>query len=224
MGRKCEGCRYYEDEKEHFQPQTPLDALAYQEFLQELANFEEWLAENQDRELIIYGTIDSVKPRFQKTIGRKMSQVHLHGYVVIFRDGFIGNTELNDYFYLIVTPHQQERWQLVRGDQLECRGQLRLDEGRLVFERIRALEFVSRSGLKAWDNSQALVSRRIATNFDHQPARCLNCWHGALVDVEDNSKRETQYRRELFCLKGIQQPQDCYLRALALKKQSECPY
>lgn len=224
MGRKCPGCRYYEDEKIHYQPQKRLSPVDHNLFLEALEEFEEWLNGNLDRTLTIYGSIDSVKPRFRKIIGKKSSQVHLDGYLVIFRRGFIDTTEFDDYFYSAISPHQQERLQLKRHDRLECKGILRLDDGRLLFERIHAVEFEERSQLQAWDNSQSLVTRLTASSFDYQPPQCQNCWFGALVDVIDYSKNEKKNRRELFCLKGISEPTMCYIRAIALKHQTDCPF
>ena len=88
-----------------------------------------------------------------------------------------------------------------------------LDRGRLVFPKIWTIDFEERSGEKTWTNSEARVARQVATFFPHQPQACLHCTHGALVDVKETKRKQTQLKRELYCLKGISDYRLCYLAA-----------
>jgi len=224
VGRNCEGCAHYEDEKVHFQPSIQISDEGFTSFKFELEEFKEWLADHLEKTHLIFGTINSVKPRFIKTVDKNQYKVKLAGYIVIFNKGFIGRTEFSDYFYLVISSSQQDRWLLRRGDTIECSGTLTLNKGRLVFTGIHKIEFEKRSELKPWTRSEALVARQTATNFKRQPAKCIDCWYGALVDVTDISGSESKNRRELFCSKGLESPEACYLKVGHLRRQSECPY
>ncbi|MDZ7261625.1 MAG: hypothetical protein ONB05_05915 [candidate division KSB1 bacterium] len=211
MGRLCSGCRYYYDVKVHHQPQIILSESEYQLFLEELEAFEDWLATIEGHEVNFGGTIESVKPRFMKTIRSDGSQVKLVGYLVQFKEGYVDTVHLEDRCYALISVEQQERNKFAGGDVVEFKSWLKLDQGRLIFPRMKAVEWVEKSPNGAWTYSQALVAKKTSTIFHKQPLRCLSCPKGALVDVEDHSGPKVQKRRELFCLEGIADPEYCYL-------------
>lgn len=214
MGRLCPGCAQYRDEKVHYQPQIHLTPAEFARFQQELAAFEEWVEENQGREKDVTFRIDSLKPRFHKELDGHGARLRLDGYLLIIREGFIGRDAFDDFFYAVITPSQQERLALAPGDELDARGIFALDQGRVLFPHLRAIEVNFRSGETTWSNSKALVAKQSARPLGRQTEQCLHCRQGALVDVIDRSGRQERRRRELICLEGIGSESSCYYQAM----------
>lgn len=226
VGRLCEGCNHYRDEKMHYQPMVRLSKEEFALFREEVEAFDEWLSSAQKRECDIFCRIDSVKPRFHKEMFGQRSQLRLDGYLLIIENGFIGTEAIEDYFYLVISPQQQERFAFAPGDEMDCRGQFIIDRGRILFPRIFSVEFASRSDAETWNNSRALVAREAATVFQQQPAKCLHCPDGALIDVVDRQAAGIGHRRQLICLQGVADWKACWIgsikRSAALIE--ECPF
>jgi hypothetical protein len=214
VGRKCSGCKYYYDEKIHYQPKVMVTPDEYRSFEEELEEFEEWLAEKENNEITFFGKVETIKPRFHHSWNNTHGQVRLKGWLVTFAQGFIGTESFEDPLYAHISPHQQERFRIAPGDQFEVRATLSIDRGRIILTRLRGIDIEQRSGEVTWTNGQALVARQSATFFEGQPAKCLACHYGALVDVEDRVDGRIHSRRALYCLKGIVDPQVCYVSAL----------
>ena len=212
-GRLCEGCRYFLDEKIHYQPRILISGAKFEAFQRELEEFDEWMSEFQNRELDILCEISSVKPRFKKIISNGKGQLRLDGYVLVLRHGYIGVTEFDDYFYANISSHQQDRLRFAPDNKFEARGRMALDRGRVVFNKIWAITFQDRSGHSAWNNSRALVSRTTATEFQRQPESCIKCPSGALVDTIEIQNGQKSFRRSLYCLEGMRDVQTCYMAA-----------
>jgi hypothetical protein len=215
VGRLCEGCTYYLDEKIHYQPRILLSGAEFEEFKQELEDFDESVSEHQNRDLDILCDISSIKPRFKKTISGGKGHLRLDGYLLVMRHGFIDITEFDDYFYANISPNQQDRFRFAPGDRFEARGRMSLNRGRLLFNKIWAVNFESRSGKLTWNNSRALVARSSAFEFRAQPESCIQCPYGALVDTVEYVEGQKQFKRSLYCLEGIKNPELCYLPAMA---------
>lgn len=214
MGRLCEGCTYYLDEKVNYQPRLKLSALEYERFKEELQTFDDWIDEIKGRRISFWCRVGSLKPRFKRFIDINHGHFRLDGYVVVSKNGFIGSTPFDDYFYLYLSPRLQERLRLAANDTFEAKGYVTLDRGRVLIQRVHHIDFEERSGEKAWSNSEALVSREVATKFSHQPETCLHCAHGALVDTRERKGGREILRRELYCLQGIADPETCYIAPL----------
>ncbi|HNW60291.1 MAG TPA: hypothetical protein PKI62_11490 [bacterium] len=225
MGRLCPGCAHYRDEKVHYQPCLQLTPAGLARFQQDLEAFDEWVAEHQGREQDVTLRIAAVKPRFLKEIDSQGARLRLDGFLLIAREGFIGRDALEESFFAVITPQQQERLALAPGDLLDARGAFSLDQGRILFPRLHALEVSERIGAAAWRSSQALVARQSARTISGQPEQCLQCCQGALVDVIDRRSRPERPRRELICLEGIENETACYYQtALQLEENaSGCP-
>ena len=220
IGRLCQGCVHYSDEKIHYQPQIALSAIEFENFGEEVEEFDEWLSGVRNSTVTFWGEVDSIKPRFKKVISGGGGQIRLNGYLLIFKRGFIGAKSLDDYFYARISPFQQERLSFARGDQFEAKGHLTFDRGRIIMSKMWNLEFDSRSGKETWNNSEALVARESATLISTQPESCLHCSRGALVDEVEKKNGQTIMRRELYCLEGIADPQLCYVNAV--EKIDQC--
>jgi hypothetical protein len=211
VGRLCSGCNHFSDEKLNYQPSIKISDLELDSFREDIEQFEEWISENSNKDLELLVTVNSVKPCFKKTIAGGKGQIRLDGYLLAFKEGFIGRDNFEDYFYAHVSPNQQERLKFARGDKFEAKGRLSFDRGRILFPKIWAIEFESKSGDFAWSHSEALVARQTASHFKNQSENCLRCWFGALVDVSEKNYGNMTQKRELFCLKGFSDPSLCYI-------------
>jgi len=220
VGRLCHGCTHYSDEKIHYQPQIALSAIEFEDFKEEVEEFDEWLSGVSNTTVTFWGEIDSIKPRFKKTMIGSGGQIRLDGYLLIFKRGFIGTESFNDYFYAKISPFQQERLSFARGDQFEAKGHLTFDRGRIIMSKMWGVEFDLRSGKETWNNSQALVARESATLIADQPESCLHCSKGALVDVVERKNGQSTMRRALYCIEGIADPKLCYVNAM--EKIDQC--
>ncbi len=214
MGRLCEGCTSYLDEKIHYQPRILISGREFDEFQNEVEEFDEWVMEHQDRDLDIMCEVSSIKPRFKKTISNGRGQLRLDGYVVVMRYGFIGLTEFDDYFYANMSPNQQDRLRLAPGDKFEAKGRMKLDHGRVLFHKLWGVIFDYRSSQPTWNNSKALVARSSATEFKIQPESCIKCKYGSLVDTIELVDGQKKFSRSLFCLEGIRNPQECLVSVM----------
>ncbi len=221
MGRLCPGCAQYRDEKVHHQPSLRLSPAEYALFMEQCHTFDDWLMTCQGRDWDISFRIDALKPRFLKVLNPHGGQLRLDGYLLIARQGFIGRERLEDHLYAAVTPQQQERYAFAPGDEIDARGQFALDRGRILFPKIWTVEFNQRCGNPTWTNSQALVAKAGARPLPRQPRKCLQCPQGALVDIVQNDDRARSKRRELVCLQGISDEQDCYFSTLKTLEESE---
>ncbi|MBN1481895.1 hypothetical protein EH223_06100 [candidate division KSB1 bacterium] len=213
VGRLCEGCTHYTDEKIHYQPKIILSGAAFEEFQNELDDFDEWVNENENRDLEILCEISSIKPYFKKTMSGGKGQLRLDGYLLVMRHGYIGITEFDDYFYANISPNQQDRFRFAAGDTFEATGRMNLNRGRLLFNKVWSVTFEHRSSTPTWNNSKALVARASATEFYVQQEACIRCAHGALVDTVTYIDGQKQFKRSLYCLKGIKNPELCYISA-----------
>lgn len=214
VGRLCEGCTHYLDEKINYQPRILISGDEFERFKTDIEEFDEWISEHQDHDLNIWCDISSVKPRFKKILHTGKGQLRLDGYLIVVRQGFIGMTEFDDYFYVNISPNQQDRHRFAPNDKFEALGRMTFHHGRVVFNRIWAVEFEQRSRAETWNNSRALVARSSATEFNTQPESCIRCPKGALVDTVENNNGEKRFRRSMYCLEGVKDPQACYIFAL----------
>ncbi|GAB4340159.1 MAG: hypothetical protein Kow0037_25830 [Calditrichia bacterium] len=213
VGRKCAGCKYFYEEKVHNVPELKIDPAKYRHFLNELDEFEDWLNIHKLRELIFEGRVDGVKPLFVKKVYPKTAYISFRGYLVSFREIFLGNKRLEDYVYLVLSSRHYSRLQLGRGSRIEGRGILQVDEGRILLKKPRSIEILEAGEAPVWNDSAVAVARKTATEFPLQPEGCVRCPFGALVDVEKNGHSENGRRKELICLKGIADYRNCHVPA-----------
>lgn len=225
IGKNCFGCSYYYDIKVHSQPIIKLSQEKYQEFLEELQLFEDWLDEVVNNTVNFWGKIDVVKPRFSKMASSARNNLNLNGFTLIFREAYFDNTHFNDLCYAVISPERQQRLKFAAGDEVEFRATVELDRGRILLKRLRNVDFINRAQNHVWTYSDALVAKRTATFFEKQPAKCLTCAYGVLIDVYDQSHTKHTKRRELFCLKGVKDPElCCYLLPIeTMAEEYNCP-
>jgi hypothetical protein len=213
-GRKCAGCTYYVEEKLHFQPDLLMDAETREKFNEELEDFEAWLEKVSSVRQTVAGRIATVKPWFEKTVFSNGSRVQLRGYLLVLKRGFIGISALDDALYVRVPRPLMRQFMFVPKMKLEMTGEIREDRGRIVVHHPKSIEVLNRGWGRPWTDERALVAVRTATFLEEQPDRCLACPWGALADVVDRSEPDEKKYRNLFCLKGIADPDACYVPAM----------
>lgn len=209
MGKNCFGCRHFYEEQIFNRAELQISEEAYRDFQKELELFEEWLEENLNREIEIHGKIDGVKPLFHKRIFHKGESLSFSGFLVIFKSLFFDRTLMEDHVYLRMSPKSYASLKFGRGDVLSGRATLKLDNGRLVLQRLRRIDIEERGETPLWNESKALVARETATLIPAQPDGCVQCPYGSLIDTEDMSNPETRKYRQLYCLQGMNDYRIC---------------
>jgi hypothetical protein len=217
-GKTCKGCTYYVEEKIHLQPQLLLNKSEYDVFLEELDSFDAWLDSVCFRRLFVAGRIKTVKPWFELFILHRKHRVSLRGYLLVFKKGFIGMHSFDDTFYVRVSESLMRNFHFIPKMKVEMKGEIRRDRGRVVVHRPGNVEIVQRGWGKPWTREKALVAVKTASLLEEQPDLCLACPWGALADVTDEGDEERHYRN-LYCLKGVAEPDGCYVRAEKLLKK-----
>jgi hypothetical protein len=218
-GKMCRGCTYFDEEKVHLQPVLCLDEDSYERFLEDLDTFETWLEEVRYRRMEILGKIHSIKPWFQRILLHNEAHTKLRGHLLVFRKGFIGVTPFEDRFYVRISGACMDRNRFRPGMRVEMKGEVRTDRGRIIIHKPGQVECLS----KGWGNpltrERALVALRTATWLEGQPESCMSCHYGALADVIDRREPDEKRYRRLVCLKGIADPDGCYVRVSGKMRQ-----
>ncbi len=224
VGRLCFGCKYFYDEKVAHQLQLVLPQEQQQAFWDDLEVFEDWLAEIKGRQQTIYARVHSVKPHLKKQVLGKDARLQVEGYLLVFKESYIGRTHFEDFTYASVSKNLQKRLGFRPGDELEFVAVVNETHGRLVFRQLRQVEFGQRGrGNPPWPQNEMSLLLKTATEFRSQPEKCLYCPYGTLVDVfEESGQGKIRYRR-LLCLKGVQNPTDCVVQPLEKIASEGCP-
>jgi hypothetical protein len=220
VGRECFSCHEFYEERVIHRPEVALPQKEFEAFSEELREFRWWLSQNLGRRLPFQGLVSAVKPRFHVSQGRHRERLSQSGFLLGFREGFFGNSRMEDRFYGIAGDGLIQRLRIVPGTQLEGEALLLMDRGRLVLERLSRLEVLSPGEGTALTRSEALISQATATVFQGQPERCFSCPRGALLDVWDEQQN---LRHRVACLDGRPEPKDCsYAAELLLAELERC--
>lgn len=223
VGRLCQGCQYFFEDKINNRPEIRATGEEYGAWYERYKDFAEWVEKMQNRPVEVLAQVSAVKPRFQRFIFPKASELHLHGFQISFSEAFVGMDHLDDDSYAIIGRRTQDRLQLAAGMKLEFRATFTLHRGRVLFVNPHRIEIVEPAEEAAeWNSSKALVARTVATGFQWQPAKCLKCKFGVLADVEDRRQPETIERRQLYCLQGMPHPDMCTLVPGRSLGEDEC--
>lgn len=225
VGRDCFSCKNYFDEKILHQPEIILDEEAYKKFQLDLEEFEDWLEQNVGKWVEFSGIINSVKPHFKKVRYGSRESLSFPGFLISFREGYIDRTFFDDNIYLTVSRRTQQNLKFARGDEVDFQARLRTDRGRIVLERVRYVEFPHKEKEESWTQSQALVAKSTGTEIECQPEKCVMCENGCLLDVVEKTDKISPVKRHLFCLEGIENPEEClYHLVKRMKKEKELRY
>jgi hypothetical protein len=225
VGRDCFSCKNYFDEKMNYQPEILLDPEGYRKFERELEEFEEWLQETRGKWVEFSGTVKAVKPHFRKiTFGAKQT-ISFSGFLISFAEGYIDRAFFEDHIFVSISRLTQQNLRLAAGDEVEFQARLGISRGRIVLDRIRHVEFLHKENSKAPTVSEALVARSTGTEFDCQPEKCMICDKGCLLDVVDKADTKSPVRRHLYCLAGVENPDECVYRLLKkIESEKELRY
>jgi hypothetical protein len=225
VGRDCFSCKNYFDEKVVYQPEIILDSEQYKKFEGDLEEFEEWLEETVGKWVEFSGTVNSVKPHFRKIKFGSKETLSFPGFLISFKEGYLDRVFFKDHIFVTISKRTQQNLKFARGDEVEFKARLRIDRGRIVLERIRYVEFLHKEEATSWTLSQALVAKNTGKEFDCQPEKCMMCENGCLVDIVEKTDRSPNTRRHLFCLIGIENPEECmYHLAKKIKKEKKLKY
>jgi hypothetical protein len=213
VGRKCFGCRDFYEEKIHNYPELQIPPEKYKEFRRELEDFEDWLEEYRYKSVDFSGEVAAVKPHFINKVYPKTSFLSFRGFIVVLKDVFLDRIHFEDPVYLLITNNYFRRLALGTNARIEGSGNIHIDLGRLTLQKVRRVEILEKGESAYWNEESIQLARETATEFPEQPEGCVQCSMGALVDVEYNRDHHSSSGRKLFCLKGISDYRDCYVRA-----------
>jgi hypothetical protein len=209
VGNNCTQCRHYDEEKLHRYPEVILTPEAYRAFQEACREFDEWLEDHEDRLLDAGGRVASIRPHLLRRVDGPRSSLVLRGFLLRLEAAYVGRDGLEDALYLRISRAQQQRHQIAVGDDIEALARISLDRGRLVGAPARRIRIEIRSGNRPATWHEALLDRANAVSVPGQPARCLSCERGVLIDIEQMGSRRSGPRREVLCLEGIGRPRDC---------------
>ncbi|MBN2365441.1 MAG: hypothetical protein JXL67_04710 [Calditrichaeota bacterium] len=213
VGRKCYGCRDFYEEKIHNYPELQISEEEYAAFLKEFEEFEDWLAEKEYKQIEFAGTVRAVKPHFVQKVFPKTSFLSFRGYIVVLDNAFTDREHFEDPLYMLLSQRYYQDLRIGAGARIEGFAHIKADHGRIILYRSRGIEVLSCGGEPAWNDQSIQMARETATEFSEHPEKCVQCEFGALVDVDYQKDHHTSARRKLFCLKGISDYRDCYVRA-----------
>lgn len=210
--RKCTSCKDFYEEKIHNFPELQISSQEFQDFMKELRHFEDWLEEVQYKWIEFAGRVVKIKPHFRQKIYPKASFLSFCGYLIILTPAFLEWERFEDPVYAYISGKYLQQLKLGNGAEIEGMGQLGIDRGRVVMKRMKNIEVTEAGKETFWNEQKVLLSKETATEFPTQPEGCVGCEFGALVDVEYKRDHHSYPRRKLFCLKGIADFRDCYIR------------
>jgi len=223
VGNNCTQCRHYDEEKIHRYPEVVLPPGAYRDFQEACRRFDEWLEDHEGRLLEAGGRVTCIRPHLIRRVDGRRSSLVLRGFLLRLEPAYVGRDGLEDAFYLRIGRDQQQRQRIAVGDEIEALVRIVLDRGRLVGTSARRLRIETRSGARPFSWHAALLDRATAVTVPGQPARCLSCDRGVLIDVEQMGDRRGGPRREVLCLEGIGRPHECPYEVLEHERISgEC--
>ena len=209
VGRKCFGCKEFYDEKVINRPEVILSDEEFSKFMRDLGEFEAWLNSLKGMEVNLTGIIYSVKPRMRQVIQGKRGHIALSGFLLIFREAFIDLVKFEDLCYLTISKGLQAKYRFSKGDKVDLYARGSIDRGRLILKRPNRIEFDERGEGETWSWDKALVAARTATPIPHQLEKCFACDRGCLLDIIERTNVGERYKRQLFCLEGIKNPELC---------------
>jgi hypothetical protein len=222
VGRDCFSCKNYFDEKVVYQPEKVLDSEQHKKFERDLEEFEGWLDENVGRWVEFSGTVNSVKPHFRKIRLGSKETLSFPGFLISFNEGYLDRVFFQDHIFVTTSRRTQQNLKFAKGDEVEFQARIRTDRGRIVLDRIRYVDFQNKEEGKSWTLSQALVAKNTGKEIDCQPEKCMMCENGCLLDVVEKTDRSSGVRRHLFCMAGMENPEECvYHLAKKIKEQKE---
>jgi hypothetical protein len=226
VGRLCQGCKYYYEEKQAFNSELKISPEEFEAFRRELALWEDWLGQVEGREVEFRGTIHTVKPHMKAFDGRGGHKLRFVGWLLTFRSAIVRYDHFDDPIYVHISRTQMQRFAFSPGMEIDGLGTFHLDRGRPVLSRFHRVELLGDvPSASPPSETEALVSAASGETFNPAPEKCMLCARGILVDVEGEKSRQSRPSRCLLCLEGMPDPQSClfHLRDALAGKQAPVP-
>ena len=206
VGKKCFNCKYFYEEKRHQYPELITQKEEHVPFIEQFLEFEEWIDELQSKRVACEGTVSGITPDLSlKQQGNRQS-VSAHGFLIRFEEGFIDNQHFEDPFFLSISAISQNKLLFRKGDNIEFEANLIIDRGRLKFIKSGRFQFYERGDEKTLRKHDVIVALQTYSIQENQPAKCMVCTYGMLVDMENSTSGPS---RATVCLQGIADYQYC---------------
>jgi hypothetical protein len=202
VGKDCFSCSFFYDLKNAFQPELLVSHDEYQEFAKEFAAFEEWIVGISGKRIEVRGKITSISPLLTNYGENGLANVSCRGILLYFREGIFKYDRFLDPFYARLSFDVYDRSGVVVGDEIDFKGELLIDRGRFVFEKVGSVEVIRAAGGDQVPANQLRQVKYTGTVIESQPAKCLRCRHGLLIDNAASDGRSTP-RRLMYCAKGV---------------------
>lgn len=202
VGKDCASCRYFYDLKQAFSPDLKADPADYERFRKDLADFEEWIDEISGRRIEVRGRIKSINPWLTNRGDNGSIRIACRGALLYLVDGVFAYDLFLDPFYARLSFDVYDRAELAVGDVIDMKAQLEIDRGRFVFGKVGSIEIVDHGSGGSLTSSELRQMKFTGTVVDGQPAKCLRCPHGLLIDSQQSDGRSAP-RRLLYCKKGV---------------------
>lgn len=209
-GANCTRCSYFKEQKIIRNPEILLQKDEYENFLDDLDCFEEWIERNRGRFLQFRGTISWIKPSFEKKIYRKNTATILKGFIIGFKNSFIDIERFDDYTYALFTGNEQDRLALSRGDEIEFSGKFDMDNGMIMFYNHKQLEIITRAyQFEPPTSSQAKVALAVSKILTKKDEKCTDCPSGSLIYIKDFTGNKLKQFRRFICAEGYENAEVC---------------
>jgi hypothetical protein len=202
VGKDCFSCPFFYDLKLAFTPDVKADAAEYDRFKREFAEFEEWVGQLKGKRIELRGEIKTINPLLTNNGENGSPRIACRGALLYLVDGIFGYDRFLDPFYARLSFGVYDRAALAIGDTVDMMGELEIDRGRFVFGRVGNIEIVRGEDNDPVPSAQLKQSRFTGTVIDGQPAKCLRCPHGLLIDSNQSDGRSAP-RRLLYCTEGV---------------------
>jgi hypothetical protein len=202
VGKDCFSCPYFFDIKEVYQPETKLPENEYRNFLREFEEFEDWVTELTRRRIEVRAVVKAINPLLVDHGGNGIPKIAGRGVLLYFGEGIFEYDKFLDPFYARLSFSVYDRYRIAVGDEIDFKGELRIDRGRFVIDRVGGIETIRASGGEIADLKELRQARFTGTVIEGQPAKCLRCPNGLLIDSL-NSDGRSQPRRLMYCTKGV---------------------
>ncbi len=204
-GKDCTYCRNFTEDKNQRIPKLLVSAEEYDNFLDELREFEFYFENIKFKRIEFSGIVQYVKPLIVENgsqNGRKAE-----GFLMGFARGYFGTDFINDKLYAHISLSLQQRYGFRAGDRVEFYCYAALERGRIILMRLKSPIFSERGDGYIWDKSKASAAISSGKFLKSKPKKCRRCPMGILVDTE--SERCHGNHRRIFCLQGVENPREC---------------
>jgi hypothetical protein len=202
VGKDCFSCPFFYDLKESHQPELRIGADEYEQFKCEFGEFEDWINDLRGKRIEIRGEVVSVNPMLVNFGENGSLRIAGQGVLLYFREGIFGYDRFLDPFYARLSFEVYQRYGVAVGDEIDMKGELQIDRGRFVFRKVGSIEKIRVSGGEPIPVAQLRAAKFTGTMVEGQPAKCLSCLNGLLIDSVNGDGR-SQPRRLMYCTKGV---------------------